>query len=59
LRFFPSSFETLAHRPCCRRASARPLELNQLHDEHEEVSMHLIDEGLTPEDRRTELPPTP
>jgi hypothetical protein len=50
--------DTLAHRPCRRRAGAHPLELNQLHGEHEELSMHPVDDGPTLEDRRTELPLT-
>jgi hypothetical protein len=58
LIFHPSSFETLAHRPCRRRTGAHPLELNQLHGEHEELSMHPVDDGPTLEDRRTELPLT-
>jgi hypothetical protein len=57
--FCPSSFRTLAHRPCCRRVGAHPLEPNQLHGEHEEASTNPVDEGPTVKDCRTELPPMP
>jgi hypothetical protein len=59
LKFRPSSFRTLAHRPCCCRVGARPLELNQLHGEPEEASTDPVDEGPTPEDYQTELPLMP